>query len=117
MAQLEIDAIGGDGELEGHRLMSFCHCDYYSRWSLGLRAQQEKTVRMNEVSNKTCLDVVENLKLKQINHGPSHDLIVKATAFCLLHMNLKAITGVLHFPTSKVLDDWRLSEVKCSLKL
>lgn len=57
VAQLEVDAIGGDSELEGHCLMSFCHCGYYSRGSLGLRTQQENTVRMNQVHSKTCLDV------------------------------------------------------------
>lgn len=34
MAQLEVDTVRGDGELEGHGLVGFCHCGYCSVVSL-----------------------------------------------------------------------------------
>lgn len=29
MGQVEVDAIGSDGELKGHRLVGFCHGGFY----------------------------------------------------------------------------------------
>lgn len=40
MGQLEVDAIGGDGELKGHRLVGFCHGGFTEGGSL--REREEK---------------------------------------------------------------------------
>lgn len=43
MAQLEVDTVWGDGELEGHGLVGFCHCGYCSVVSLR-RAQEDFSI-------------------------------------------------------------------------
>lgn len=43
VAQLEVDAIGGDGELKGHRLVSFCHVGCFRTGSLRERRETDDT--------------------------------------------------------------------------
>ena len=57
-AQLQVNAIGGDRELEGHRLVSFCHGDDYCTGSL-----KERRVQDSKVS-----EVEDSMTIKGIPH-------------------------------------------------